>query len=342
VQEDELLILTGQDVLSVLENREEEIMRAVRLAYEAHGKGLDDLPHSVFLRFPNEPKNRIIALPAYLGDEFHRAGLKWIASFPGNKSRGLDRASAVIILNSAETGRPQAILEGSIISAKRTAASAALAARHLHGDNHPTAVSLIGCGLINFEIVRFLLKVFPEIKRLTLFDTNQAHARRFGQKCSESFGEVRFEVAADMEAAFSGASLVSLATTASAPHIDELPPHADKRTILHVSLRDLAPKVILSGDNVVDDVDHVCRAGTSLHLTEQLVGNRDFIRCTIADILLNRATAQVAGDNGTTIFSPFGLGVLDLAVSALVLELASGGENRAVVKTFFPASWTER
>src|SRR5262249_7724217 len=148
-----------------------EIMQAVRMAYEAHSAGKSSLPHSNFLLFPENPRNRIIALPAFLGhEEIGGAGVKWIASFPGNLDLGLDRASAVMILNSAQTGRPKAIIEGSIISAKRTAASAALAAQHLQAGKKTDRAGIIGCGLINFEIVKFLASIFPEIQSLVLFD----------------------------------------------------------------------------------------------------------------------------------------------------------------------------
>jgi len=69
-------ILKGDDVASLLRSREPDLIRIVRKAYEAHACGLSDLPYSTFLHFPDDPKNRIIALPAYLGSYFQVAGVK--------------------------------------------------------------------------------------------------------------------------------------------------------------------------------------------------------------------------------------------------------------------------
>lgn len=336
----DILILTGNEVRQLVERQETAIIAAVRRAYEIHGSGNSFLPHSTFLTFPNGNSNRIIALPAYLGDEFETAGIKWISSFTGNLSLGLDRASAVVILNSMSTGRPEAILEGSVISAKRTAASAALAAISLHHDPNERRVGLIGCGLINFEIVRFLRAVFPNLAELVLFDLDQERGQRFANSCEAEFGFTGIRVAADVNDLLSNCPLVSLATTASQPHLASLPETTSQRTILHISLRDLAPEIILNADNVVDDADHVCRARTSLDLAAQVAGNRDFIRCSLADVLIGRAKPRDDVHN-TTIFSPFGLGILDLAVSKLVRDLAQATDSGTVIPSFLPDSWTQ-
>jgi 2,3-diaminopropionate biosynthesis protein SbnB len=334
----DILILRGDEVRLLLDGQEAAILSSVRRAYEIHGSGESFVPHSTFLSFPNGNSNRIIALPAYLGDEFDTAGIKWISSFTGNLSLGLERASAVVILNSMSTGRPETILEGSVISAKRTAASAALAAVSLHDNPDETRVGLIGCGSINFEIVRFLRTVFPRLAELVVFDLDRGRAEQFAARCEAEFQVKSLEIETGLDQVFRKCSLVSLATTASQPHIANIP--AETRTILHISLRDLAPEIILRADNVVDDADHVCRARTSLDLAAQLAGNRDFIRCSLGDVLRETARSR-AGTSSTTIFSPFGLGILDLAVSKLVRDLAQASDSGTVVPSFLPESWTQ-
>ncbi|HEV2708310.1 MAG TPA: 2,3-diaminopropionate biosynthesis protein SbnB [Pyrinomonadaceae bacterium] len=340
MRESDIVILNGGEVLSLLEGREPEIVEVVRLAYEAHARGESTLPHSMFLRFPEEERNRIIALPAYLGDGFAVAGIKWISSFPGNLDRGMERASAVVILNSTETGRARAIIEGSAISAKRTAASAALAARRLH-DGDAAQVGVIGCGLIGFELVRFMLATLDRIESLLIFDRSVERAEQFREKCRELSDKIEVRLAPDAETVLQNCPLTALATTATTPHIQDLSRVPPRATILHVSLRDLTPEVILSCDNVADDIDHISRAQTSIHLAEQLTGGRDFVRCTLGDILLGRASARSEAHE-TTVFSPFGLGILDLAVAHFIFEEALRQGLGTVVESFFPAAWTER
>ena len=332
----DMLILNGHEVATLLDDLELELIQTVRQAYELHAMNRTSLPHSTFLRFPDQPRNRIIALPAYLNAGFGVAGIKWIASFPDNLEKGLDRASAVVILNSTETGRPEAILEGSIISAKRTAASAVLAAQVLRTDEGDSA-AIIGCGLINFEIVRFLLAGCPQIKRLFIFDVDPTRAQQFGKRCLDNFSLEKVAVVTDIRAALNSSNLISIATTAIKPHISDLTDCSPATTILHVSLRDLTPEVILSCDNVVDDLDHVCRAETSIHLAEQLSGNRDFVRCSLSDILQGNAPNR--RDNGSvTVFSPFGLGILDMAVSDLARQLGLQQGLGITIDSFLPSS----
>ncbi|HEX8150239.1 MAG TPA: 2,3-diaminopropionate biosynthesis protein SbnB [Pyrinomonadaceae bacterium] len=335
----DVIIIRGDEVASLLRGRELEIMETVRAAYEAHGAGDSSLPHSTFLLFPSEPRNRIIALPAYLGGQFEVAGVKWVSSFPGNLGLGLDRASALVVLNSPHTGRPEAIVEGSLISAKRTAAAAALAAVTLGDGRRDPRVGFLGCGLINFETARFLRAARPDLDSFTVYDLDDARARHFAARCRKAFG-VGVSVAGGVEELLRSAPLVSMATTAGVPHISDLSACAPGTTVLHTSLRDIAPEAMLACDNVVDDVDHVCRAQTSTHLTEQLVGNRDFIRCTLADILSGRAPARPEPDK-VSVFSPFGLGVLDLAVGKTVCDLARSAGRGSVINSFLPSPWAE-
>jgi len=338
MNDDEILLIKGQEVADLLKGRELDILRKVRLAYEAHARSETSLPHSTFLRFPANDTNRVIALPAYLGDSFNVAGVKWISSFPNNIRQNKNRASAVIILNSTETGRPRAIIEGSIISAKRTGASAALAAQQSHNHHGESRFGVIGAGPINFEVARFLLAARPELQSCSVFDLDPARARQFAGKFETEFKGGSAQVVSELSEVLRSCSLVSLATNTARPHIHDLSSCPPGATILHVSLRDLDPEIILSCDNILDDIDHVCRAQTSVHLAEQIAGDRNFLRCTLGEILNGTAPPRRDVD-GLTVFSPFGLGILDLAVSSLVCELAEQQQIGTVIESFLPDSW---
>jgi ornithine cyclodeaminase len=322
----DLLILKDSEVRTLLAGREAEIIKCVQSAYEAHAKGESAFPHSSFLRFPNV-NNRIIALPAYLGGEYELAGIKWVASFPANLELGFNRATAVIILNSAKTGRPNAMLEGSAISAKRTAGSAALAAQWLC-KKEVDRVGIIGAGVINFEIINFLMATRPGIKSFVVYDRDPQRSQRLREQCQG----IDVDVAPDINTVLKSCSLISLATTALEPHIFDLSECAPGTVVLHISLRDLSPEVILHCDNVADDIDSVCRAQTSVHLAEQYVGNRDFIRCALSEILLGMK--PVRNGHEVTIFSPFGMGILDLALAKLTCDLALQEGRGSIVDSF--------
>lgn len=339
MRDGDILILKGGEVLSLLSGQEQEIIGVVRNAYETHAQEDTSLPHSTFLRFPDNPRNRIIALPSYLGGKFAVAGMKWISSFPGNLDLGVERASAAMILNSTQTGRLEAIVEGSVISAKRTAASAALAAQVLHRAE-VTRAGLIGTGRINFEIVRFLRVVYPELSHFVVFDLSDARAAQFARKCESMFEGVTIEPVKDLEAVLKSSSLLSFATTTLTPYLSDLSVCAPATTILHVSLRDLTAEAILASDNVVDDVDHVCRAETSAHLAEQFTGDRRFIRGTLAEVINGTAPAK-KNANDITVFSPFGLGILDIAIGKFVCDRAQAQNTGTFLDSFPADSWLE-
>ena len=342
MKNEKLIVVSGNEISDLLRGREEQITEIISEAYQCHGKGLDYLPQSVFIRFPNDEKNRIIGLPAYLGGNFEKSGMKWIASYPKNHNKGLDRASATIILNSFETGIPIAVLEGSVISAKRTAASAALAAKHLVQKSVPTnSISLIGCGLINFETLRFVKAQLPEITKVYIFDTSSENAEKFVNKCKETFNDLDYIVLDNVEELLKSSTLISLATTSVTPHIKDISHCQEGTTILHISLRDFSSEVILSNANVVDDVEHVCRANTSIHLSEQESGNRDFIRASLPEILLGEKEGR-QDDEEIVIFSPFGLGILDIALSSMIYDISEDNGKGQLINSFLPDYWLNR
>ena len=326
-------VISGAQVRQALVGRERQIAELVEDTYRIHGAGDSVNPPSYFLRFPDRPSARIIALPASIGGQVRVDGLKWISSFPQNVAAGIPRASAVLILNDHDTGYPFACLESSIISATRTAASAASAAAWLcRGERYPTRVGFFGVGLIARYIHTFLAGTGWSFDEIGVHDLSADSAAGFRCYLEQTGATGRITVHESAQQLIRHSDLVVFATVAGQPHVSDVSWFAHNPLVLHVSLRDLAPEILLASTNIVDDVEHCLKADTSPHLAEQLTGNRDFLHGTLDDVMAARVTVPT---DRPVVFSPFGLGVLDLAVGKDVYdEVVRSGELH-VVDDFF-------
>ena len=328
-----LSIINGKTVGDLIQAHRTECIDVVRDAYLAHAGGHSVNPDSYFLRFPDKPDCRIIALPAFIGDGFGVAGLKWIASYPGNVRRGFPRASAVLVLNDYETGYPFAILESSIISAARTAASAVLAADWLGGRTRRVrSLGIVGTGFIARYVYDFLVGTGWKIDQVRLYDSSPHESEKFQATACRPEQHRSITVASDVAEVLRASDLIVFTTVASAPHITDTALFDHNPVVLHLSLRDLAPEILLQSQNVVDDVDHVMKANTSPHLTEQLTGNRSFVTGTLADIVRGH---KAVDRSRPVIFSPFGMGILDVAVGKWVYDRAVAAGQDLRLNDFF-------
>ncbi len=326
-------VISGAQVQQALQGSEKQIVELIEATYRVHGSGDSVNPPSYFLRFPDRPTSRIIALPASIGGQVRVDGLKWISSFPDNVAAGIPRASAVLILNDHDTGYPFAVLESSIISATRTAASAALAADWLsRGRGRPTRVGFIGTGLINRYVHTFLAGTGWSFDEIGLFDLSADSAAGFHGYLDRAGSGGRVTVHGSAEDLIRASDLVVFATVAGTPHVHDPSWFAHNPLVLHVSLRDLSPEIILGSANILDDVEHCLKADTSPHLAEQLTGNRDFDAGTLDDVMCGRVGLPT---DRPVVFSPFGLGVLDLAVGKHVYDTVTRSGDLQVIDGFF-------
>ncbi|WP_055494686.1 2,3-diaminopropionate biosynthesis protein SbnB [Streptomyces sp. TP-A0356] len=326
-------VISGAQVQQALKGRETQLVELVEATYRLHGAGDSVNPPSYFLRFSDRPTARIIALPASIGGSVNVDGLKWISSFPVNVTAGLPRASAVLILNDHDTGYPFACLESSIISATRTAASAALAADWLSRNRpRPTRIGFFGTGLIARYIHTFLTGTGWTFDTVGVHDVSADSTAGFSGYLRQAGAGGGITVHDSAEELIRSSDLVVFATVAGTPHVTDPDWFTHHPLVLHVSLRDLAPQILLASANIVDDVEHCLKADTSPHLAEQLTGNRDFLDGTLDDVMTGRVTPPT---DRPVIFSPFGLGVLDLAVGKYVYDEVARAGHLQLIDDFF-------
>jgi len=201
VSESELLYLSQADVVS-LGITMAEIIEALAVAFREHGESRVEMPAKPGVH--TQPDAFIHAMPAYI-PAMRSAGVKWVSGYPDNAKRGLPYISGLLILNDVDTGIPLAVMDCTWITAKRTGAATALAAKYLARPDSQV-VGILGCGVqgrSNLEALRVLFSV----KRVLAFDIAPERLDGFAREVGEMWG-LEVAKASDARAAVGPADIV--------------------------------------------------------------------------------------------------------------------------------------
>jgi len=208
-----------------------------------------------------------------------------------------------------------------------------LAADWLNGrSRRARALGIVGTGLIARYVYDFLIDTGWEIEDVRLYDASPVESEKFRATACRPERHRTVTIAPDVQQLIRTCDLIVFATVAATPHIADPALFAHNPLVLHISLRDLAAQILLASQNVVDDVEHVMKANTSPHLAEQQTGDRSFVTGTLADIMLERRSVD---RSRPIIFSPFGMGMLDLAVGKWVYDQAVAAGQGLRLSDFF-------
>jgi ornithine cyclodeaminase/alanine dehydrogenase-like protein (mu-crystallin family) len=187
VSANRLLYLSQADVVAVGLSMV-EIIEALEVAFREKGEGRVEMPPKPGIH-PGGGDNFIHAMPAYI-PAMHSAGVKWVSGFPGNHERGLPYITGLLILNDAETGLPVSVMDCVWITAMRTGAASAVAAKYLARPDS-SVVGVLGCGVQGRSNVEALNVLFP-LERVMAYDVNPDAAHRYADEIGDRFGlEVR-------------------------------------------------------------------------------------------------------------------------------------------------------
>ncbi|MGH7088718.1 MAG: ornithine cyclodeaminase family protein [Stellaceae bacterium] len=181
-----------------------EVIAIIEDTYRAAGNGGAEVPTKIGVH-PGFQNSFLHAMPAWVPSR-RALGMKWISYYPGNAARGFPDAAGVVVLNDPEHGLPVAILEAMWITYARTAACAAVMAKHFARPD-PRRLGLVGCGGLARWTLPMLTEVFPTIRDVSVVSRTPASRESFVREMGER-GPWRIKPESDLRRAVDGMDII--------------------------------------------------------------------------------------------------------------------------------------
>jgi ornithine cyclodeaminase/alanine dehydrogenase len=201
----QILYLSQEDVIATGMTMRETIA-AVEDALREHGLGETENPPKPGV---HPAKAFIHAMPGYLPRK-RAAGLKWVSSFSANTALGLPPVMGLFILNDVQTGQPIAVMDCRWITAVRTGAVSAVAARYLAAKNSKIA-GIVGAGIQGRYNLLALATVLPLLEKVLVFDIDSKASDRFIAVLADEL-ELQFEIGNSPQEVIEGSDIIVTAT----------------------------------------------------------------------------------------------------------------------------------
>ena len=299
---------------------EKTAFRLAREAFELVWLKKTRMPPKIYLELPGKPRGDFRAMPAFLETRKGRVcGVKWVSVFPANPYRHLPTVNGTILLNSPLTGELLALLEGNTITAMRTAAAAAVAAKFMAGPR-PRKLALVGAGLQADYQLRALVNVYG-LNEIHVWGHQPGEAKAFCRRFAPLHRNLK--PVPDIKSCVSGADLIVTCTPSRRPLVKK----AWLKPGVHINAigadakgkEELDPAILRGAKVVVDEWEQASHSGEiNVPVSKGLFSRRD-LYAELAEIVGGKKKGRIRADD-TTVFDSTGLAILDIYFARYVYD----------------------
>jgi alanine dehydrogenase len=311
-------ILTRRQVLELLTLR--DCIGAVEEAFRLHAEGRTLAPG--VLGVPAGRGGFHIKAAGLLGPRSYFAA-KTNANFPENPERfGLPTIRGTVVLADAETGEPLALMDSASVTALRTGAATAVAARHLARPDSRVA-TIVGCGAQGATQLAAIAAVFS-LERVWLLDADPARAQALAARAQAELG-IPVAAVTDLHAALRATDVCVTCTPSRRAFVfrDDIAPGtfvaavgADNR-----GKQELEPALVASSTLVVDALEQCAEIGELQHALAAGLMTRAGVHAELSEIVAGRRPGRTRNDE-ITVFDSSGTALEDVAAARVVYEKA--------------------
>ena len=317
-----MLLLNKSDIQKVFSMA--DAIETDKECYRLFSGGKFDVPLRAVI---NGSSGNFLFMPAYCED-LSAAGLKIVNIMPGNPGKGLPASIGQVLLIDGETGVVKAMMDGTYVTALRTAAASG-AAFDLLGRKDAEVGAMIGTGSQAMCQLEAMLTARP-LKEVRVAARNYEKTRAFAERARQELGSYGAEIIAceDTNAAVEGADLVTLVTISGTPvcSAEYFKPGCTISAVgaYTYDMQELDPAVFdKCGKIYFDSVDAVLsESGDILRPLDEGTLSKDQFTGDIGDYILGKIPGRQS-DSEIVVFENVGIGALDLLTAARIYDKAT-------------------